>query len=112
MPTHLYKVIPTDGKNEEATAKGATRVFHNLRAVQLFPRAGAERFNGRLSIFPRTQWLWSAGLTRRLAFKSTSMESGRAFQKSSRMRPSEICVTVAGMALAVTTQPTRTTTAL
>ena len=65
--------------------------------------------------------VWQGGATpspamgylgRRFALIRTSTESGRPFQKSSRMRPSGSCVTVAGMALAVRYQPAGSTTAL
>src|SRR5213083_2500732 len=85
----LYSIPDVYASGMIRTARGrfavtSMRTFHCLRPIPL--------------AFHR---LWSGRRTRRLAFNSTSTESGRAFQKSRRMRPSESCVTVPGMALAV-----------
>src|SRR6266702_3316569 len=111
--THFSHInVPTQGEKPRKKGRGAVRLFHNSLSTQLLPRSPAAVFHCLLSIFPRIEWLWSAGPTRRLAFNSTSTESGRAFQKSSRMRLSESCVIVAGMALAVRYHPAGRTTAL
>jgi hypothetical protein len=48
-----HKIVQTNGKIRRSSSNGAIRLFHNLRAMQLFPRTRAERFNCRHSIFPR-----------------------------------------------------------